>query len=59
MARYEGADNLISEISFSEELVEKNNLESGMKYILNGNEISYDEYTAFCSKIFAAQESIN
>ena len=59
MARYEGADNLISEISFSEELVEKNNLESGMKYILNGNEISYDEYTAFCSKIFAAQESTN
>ena len=30
-----------------------------MKYLLNGNEISYDEYKAFGSKIFAAEESTN
>lgn len=59
MEKYEGADNMVAEMSFSEELVDENNSESGMKYLLNGKEISYDEYTAFCSKIFAAQESTN
>ena len=59
MEKYEGADNMVAEMNFSEELVDENNSESGMKYLLNGKEISYDEYTAFCSKIFAAQESTN
>ena len=27
------------------------------KYVLNGKEISSDEYAAFASKIFAAEES--
>lgn len=55
MAKYEGADNLVAEISFGEEPVDATNPELGMKYIWNGKEVSYDEYTAFCSKIFAAQ----
>ena len=59
MEKYEGADNLVAEMSFSAELVDANNPEAGMKYLLNGNEISYDEYTAFGSKIFAAEESTN
>lgn len=59
MEKFEGADNLVAEMNFGEELVDENNSESGMKYILNGNEISYDEYTAFCSKIFAAEVSTN
>ena len=52
-------DNLVAEMSFSAELVDVNNPEAGMKYLLNGKEISYDEYTAFGSKIFAAEESTN
>lgn len=59
MVKFEGADNIAAEMNFGEELADKNNPESGMKYSLNGKEISYDEYTAFCSKIFAAQESTN
>lgn len=59
MEKYEGADNLVAEMSFSAELVDANNPEAGTKYLLNGNEISYDEYTAFGSKIFAAEESTN
>lgn len=59
MEKYEGADNLVAEMSFSEEPVDENNSEFGMKYLLNGKEISYEEYTAFCSKIFAAEESTN
>ena len=59
MEKYEGADNLVAEMNFSAELVDANNPEYGMKYLLNGKEISYDEYTAFCSKIFAAEESAN
>ncbi len=59
MERYEGADNLIAEMNFGEELVDVNNSEPGMRYTLNGNEISYEEYAAFCSKIFAAQEYTN
>ena len=55
MERFEGADNLIAEMNYSEELIDVNNSESGMKYTLNGNEISYDEYTEFCSKVFATQ----
>ena len=55
MERFEGADNLVGEMNFSEELIDVNNSESGMKYTLNGNEISYDEYTELCSKIFATQ----
>lgn len=59
MERFEGADNLLGEMNFSEELVDENNPESGMKYTLNGNEISYDEYTELCSKIFAAEVNTN
>lgn len=59
MEKFEGADNLISEVNFGEELVDQNNSESGMKYILNGTEISYDEYTELYSKIFAVQVNTN
>lgn len=55
MEKFEGADNLVAEINFGEELVDPNNSESEMKYTWNGTEISYDEYTALCSKIFAAE----
>lgn len=57
MERFEGADNLVAEMNFGEELADPNNAEAGMKYTLNGNEISYDEYTELCSKIFAAEVS--
>ena len=57
MEKYEGADNLVAEINFSAELVDANNPRAGMKYLLNGKEISYDEYIAFGSKIFAAEVS--
>ena len=59
MERFEGADNLVAEMNFSEELVDQNDSESGMKYTLNGTEISYDDYTELCSKIFATQVSTN
>lgn len=59
MEKFEGADNLVAEMNFSEEFIDENNSESGMKYILNGNEISYDEYAALCSRIFAAEVSTN
>lgn len=59
MEKFEGADNLIAEVNFGEELVDQNNSESGMKYILNGTEISYDEYTELYSKIFAVQVNTN
>lgn len=59
MERYEGADNLIGEMNFSEELIDENNAESGMKYTLNGTEISYDEYMELGSKIFATEVSTN
>ena len=36
-----------------------NNAEAGIKYTLNGAEISYDEYTELCSKIFAAEVNTN
>lgn len=59
MEKYEGADNLVAEMSFGEEPVDANNPESGMKYLLNGKEISYEEYSTFCSKIFAAEVTTN
>lgn len=59
MERFEGADNLLGEMNFGEKLVDPDNPESGMKYTLNGNEISYDEYTELCSKIFAAEVNTN
>ncbi len=59
MKKFEGADNLVAEMNFGEELVDPNNAESGMKYTWNGAIISYDEYTELCSKIFAAEVSTN
>ena len=59
MERFEGADNLVGEINLTEELVDAGNLESGMKYTLNGEEISYDEYTMLGSKIFATEVYTN
>lgn len=56
--KFEGADNLAAEMNFGEEF-DINNVEDGVKYTLNGTEISYDEYTALCSKIFAAEVSTN
>lgn len=55
MEKFEGADNFVAEINFGEELADPDNAEAGMKYTLNGNIISYDEYTELCSKIFAAE----
>ncbi len=55
MEKFEGADNLVAELNFGEEVVDENNIESGMKYTLNGTEISYDEYAELCSKIFATE----
>ncbi len=59
MEKFEGADNLAAEMNFGEELADPNNAEAGMKYTLNGVEISYDEYTELCSKIFAAEVNTN
>ena len=59
MEKFEGADNLVAEINFGEELIDENDSSSGMKYILNGREISYDEYAELGSRIFAAQENTN
>ena len=55
MEKFEGADNLVAEMNFGEELADPEDAEAGMKYTLNDAEISYDEYTELCSKIFAAQ----
>lgn len=59
MEKYEGADNLVAEMNFNEELVDENNVEGKEKYTLNGMEISYDEYFELCSKIFATEENTN
>lgn len=59
MEKYEGADNLVAEMYFGEELVDPDNAEAGLKYTLNGTEISCDEYTELCSKIFAAEVYTN
>ncbi len=58
MEKFEGADNLVAEMNFGEEF-DPNNAEAGIKYTLNGTEISYDEYTELCSKIFAAEVNTN
>lgn len=58
MEKYEGADHLAAEMNFGEEF-DLNNAEAGIKYTWNGNEISYDEYTALCSRILAAEVSTN
>jgi len=55
MEKFEGADNLVAEMNFSEELVDADNVEGEEKYTLNGTEISYDEYYELCSKIFATE----
>ena len=55
MEKFEGADNLVAEMSFYEELVDEDNVEGEEKYILNGTEISYDEYFELCGKIFATE----
>ncbi len=55
MERFEGADNLTAEMDFGEESADQNDSESEMKYTLNRDVISYDEYAQLCSKIFAAQ----
>ena len=57
MEKFEGADNLVAEMNFYEELVEEDNVEGEEKYTLNGTEISYDEYFELCSKIFATEET--
>ncbi len=58
MEKFEGADNLVAEMNFGEEF-DINNVEAELKYTLNGTEITYDEYTALCSKIFAAEMNTN
>lgn len=58
MEKFEGADNLVAEMNFGEEF-DINNAEAGVKYTLNGVEISADEYTALCSKILAAEVSFD
>ena len=55
MEKFEGADNLVSEMNFHEELVDEDNVEGKEKYTLNGMEISYDEYFELCSRIFATE----
>ena len=46
-------------MNFGEELVDPDNAEAGLKYTLNGTEISCDEYTELCSRIFAAEVNTN
>ncbi len=58
MEKFEGADNITAEMNFGEEF-DPNNAEAGIKYTLDGAEISYDEYTELCSKIFAAEVNTN
>ncbi len=55
MEKFEGADNLVAEMNFDEELVDEDNVEGEEKYTLNGTEISYEEYFELCSKIFATE----
>ena len=55
MEKFEGADNLVAEMNFCEELIDVDNVEGKEKYTLNGTEISYDEYFELCSKIFATE----
>lgn len=55
MEKFEGADNLVAEMNFGEEFADPDHAEAGMKYTWNDAEISYEEYTELCSKIFAAE----
>ncbi len=55
MEKFEGADDLVSEMDLHEELVDEDDVEGKEKYTLNGTEISYDEYFGLCSKIFATE----
>ena len=55
MEKFEGADNLVAEMNFCEELIDVDNVEGKEKYTLNGTEISYEEYLELCSKIFATE----
>ena len=59
MEKFEGADNLVAEMNFDEELVDEDNVEGEEKYTLNGTEISYEEYFELCSKIFATEVTTN
>jgi len=59
MEKFEGADNLVAEMNFNEELVDEDHVEGEEKYTLNGTEISYDEYFELCSKIFATEVNTN
>lgn len=59
MEKFEGADNLVAEMNIGEELADPDNVEAGMKYTWNETAISYDEYTALCSKILAAEVNTN
>ena len=59
MELFEGADNLVEEMNFNEELIDEDNVEGPEKYYLNGTEITYDEYLALSGEIFAAQVNTN
>ncbi|MCM1046108.1 MAG: hypothetical protein NC417_11420 [Candidatus Gastranaerophilales bacterium] len=59
MEKFEGADHLVAEMDFSREPVDGNNIESGMKYILNGTEISCDEFENLAGKIYATEVYTN
>ncbi len=59
MEKYEGADHLVAEINFGEELVDPDHEEPELKYTWNGTEISHEEYTELCSKILATEVYTN
>ena len=59
MEKFEGADNLTAEMNFGEEFTAPDNADPELKYTLNGNEISHDEYTELRSKILAAEVNTN
>lgn len=59
MEKFEGADRLVAELNFNEELVDEDDVEGEATYMLNGTEISYDEYFELCSKIFATEVNTN
>ena len=59
MELFEGADNLVEEMNFNEELIDEDNVEGPEKYYLNGTEITYDEYLELSNEIFDAQVTTN
>lgn len=59
LEKFEGADNLVGEMDFGSELIDGSDIESGMRYTLNGTEISYDEFEKLASKICAAEVYTN